>query len=84
VWYNWTSRKDNSTMETNTDYTNFFEDVVDRLTKANDLIIEAKSIIGNTGLVKKPTKNVLIGRIDNMLAESDAIWNKLAILGKVK
>lgn len=71
-------------METNTDYTNFFEDVVDRLTKANDLIIEAKSIIGNTGLVKKPTKNVLIGRIDNMLAESDAIWNKLAILGKVK
>ena len=71
-------------METNTDYTNFFEDVVDRLTKANDLIIEAKSIIGNTKLVKKPTKKVLIGRIDNMLAESDAIWNKLAVIGKVK
>ena len=71
-------------METNIEYTNFFEDVVDRLAKVNDLIIEAKSIIGNTNLVKKPTKKVLLGRLDNMFAESNAIWEKLAALGKVK
>lgn len=71
-------------METNIEYTNFFEDVVDKLTKANNLIIEAKSIIDNTDLVKKPTKKALIGQIDTMLQYSDFIWNKLAALGKVK
>lgn len=71
-------------MESNIEYTNFFEDVVDRLAKANDLIIEAKSIIGNTNLVKKPTKNALIGRIDTILAENNFICNKLAVIGKVK
>ena len=71
-------------MESNIEYTNFFEDVVDRLAKANDLIIEAKSIIGNTNLVKKPTKNALIGRIDTILAETNFIWNKLGVIGKVK
>ena len=71
-------------METNIEYTNFFEDVVDKLTKANNLIIEAKALIGNTELVKKPTKKVLIGQIDTMLQYSDFIWNKLAAFGKVK
>ena len=71
-------------METNIEYTNFFEDVVDKLTKANNLIIEAKSIIDKTELVKKPTKKALIGQIDTMLQYSDFIWSKLAALGKVK
>jgi hypothetical protein len=71
-------------MESNIEYTNFFEDVVDRLAKANDLIIEAKALIGNTNLVKKPTKNALIGRIDTILAETSFIWNKLGAIGKVK
>ena len=74
----------NTTMETNIEYTNFFEDVVDKLTKANNLIVEAKSIIANTELVKKPTKKALIGQADTMLQYSDFIWNKLATLGKVK
>ena len=73
-----------TTMETNIEYTNFFVDVADKLTKANNLIIEAKSIIDKTELVKKPTKKALLGHIDTMLQHSDFIWNKLATIGKVK
>jgi hypothetical protein len=67
-----------------TEYTNFFEDVVRQLSKANNSLLEAAEVIENTELVKKPTKKTLLARIDNMLAESDAIWNKLGQLGKVK
>ena len=67
-----------------TEYTNFFEDVVRTLDLAGSHIMKAKSIIEKTELVKKPTKKALLARIDNMLAESAAIWNKLGQLGKVK
>lgn len=78
------ARKDNTTMETNIEYTNFFEDVVRHLAQVNEHLIEATKVISKTELVKKPTKKALIGQIDTMLQYSDFIWNKLAALGKVK
>ena len=71
-------------METNVEYTYFFEDVVKNLSQATSRLLEMKDIIDKTTLVKKPTKKQLFGCIDTMLAESDAIWDKLAKLGKVK
>ncbi len=71
-------------METNIEYTNFFEEVVDRLANAKSSILAAKGIIRDTELVKKPTKKTLLNRIDIMMAEAAAIWNKLAAYGKVK
>jgi len=70
--------------KTNIEYTNFFEEVVDRLTNAKSSILAAKSLIQDTELVKKPTKKVLLGRIDNIFAESNAIVDKLGALGRVK
>lgn len=71
-------------METNVEYTYFFEDVVKNLSQATSRLLEMKDIIDKTTLVKKPIKKQLLGRIDTMLAESDDIWDKLAKLGKVK
>lgn len=68
----------------NIEYTNFYEDVSRKLSKANESLIEAKATIESTELVKKPTKKALLARLDTMLAESDAIWNKIGQMGKVK
>ena len=71
-------------METNVNYANFFEDVIDNLVQVNSHLAEAKDIISKTEHVKKPTKKALLGHIDTMLQHSDFIWNKLATIGKVK
>jgi hypothetical protein len=71
-------------METNTEFTYFFEDVVELLGQNGNKLLKVKKLIEDTELVKKPTKKVLLGRIDNIFAESNAIVQKLGALGKVK
>lgn len=71
-------------MDTNIEYTNLFEDVVELLAQNENNLRRVKQLIADTELVKKPTKKVLLGRIDNIFAESNAIVDKLGALGRVK
>lgn len=71
-------------METNIEYTNFFEDVVGNLATANMHIMEVNSIINSTKLVDEESKKTLLDQIDSMVSTSTAIYNKLAELGEVK
>jgi hypothetical protein len=71
-------------METNTKYTEFFEDVVELLAQSQNKIAKVKEIISDTQLVKKPTKKVLLGHIDTIFGDINSIADKLALLGKVK
>ena len=71
-------------METNTEFTYLFEDVVELLSQNVNKLLKVKKLIADTDLVKKPTKKVLLGRIDTIFAESNAIVEKLAALGRVK
>ena len=71
-------------METNIEFTHLFEDVVELLAQNENNLRRVKQLIADTDLVKKPTKKVLLGRIDTIFAESNAIVEKLAALGRVK
>lgn len=81
--YNW-SRKETQSMKTNTKYTKFFEDVVELLARNEGGLLKVRKLIEDTEFVKKPTKKVLLGRIDAIFAEANAIVDKLGILGRVK
>ena len=71
-------------MDTNIEYTNLFEDVVELLAQNENNLRRVKKLIADTELVKKPTKNVLLGLIVNIFAVSNAIVDKLDALGRVK
>lgn len=71
-------------MDTNIEYTNLFEDVVELLAQNENNLRRVTQLIADTELVKKPTKKVLLGRINNIFAESNAIVDKLGALGRVK
>lgn len=71
-------------MDTNIEYTNLFEDVVELLSQNESNLLKVRKLIEDTDIVKKPTKKVLLGRIDNIFAESNAIVEKLGALGRVK
>lgn len=71
-------------METNTKYTEFFEDVVELLAQNENGLRKVRKLIEDTEFVKKPTKKVLLGRIDTISAEANAIVEKLGALGRVK
>lgn len=71
-------------MDTNIEYTNLFEDVVELLSQNESKLLKVRKLIEDTDIVKKPTKKVLLGRIDNIFAESNAIVEKLGALGRVK
>ena len=71
-------------MDTNIEYTNLFEDVVELLSQNESKLLKVRKLIEDTDIVKKPTKKVLLVRIDNIFAESNAIVEKLGALGRVK
>lgn len=71
-------------MDTNVAYTNLFEDVVELLAKNDNNLRKVRQIISDTDLVKKPSKKVLLARIDNIYTEANAIVEKLGALGRVK
>ncbi len=71
-------------MDTNIEYTNLFQDVVELLSQNESKLLKVRKLIEDTDIVKKPTKKVLLGRIDNIFAESNAIVEKLGALGRVK
>lgn len=71
-------------MDTNVAYTNLFEDVVELLAKNDNNLRKVRQIISDTDLLKKPSKKVLLARIDNIYAEANAIVEKLGVIGGVK
>lgn len=71
-------------METNIEYTNLFEDVVELIGQTQNKMQKVLQIVGNTDLIKKQSKKVLLEKINTIFNESTAIVDKLAKLGKVK
>ena len=71
-------------MDSNLEYTHLFEDVTEGMSRACVALEEVKSVIEGTDLIKKPTKMALLGRLDTIFTEINAICNKMGDLGEVK
>ena len=70
--------------ENNTDFTNLYESVATQFAYCEPHLLSARKIIEETDLIKKPTKKVLLARIETIFAEANGIVQKIGQLGKVK
>jgi hypothetical protein len=64
--------------------TDLYETVSNNFRKCNDPLLEVKNAIENSNLIKKPTKKVLLARIETIFTEANAIVDKIGSMGKVK
>ena len=70
--------------ENNEDFTNLYESVATQFAYCEPHLLSARKIIEETDLIKKPTKKVLLARIETIFAEANGIVQKIGSLGKVK
>ena len=70
--------------ENNTDFTNLYESVATQFAYCEPHLLSARKIIEETDLIKKPTKKVLLARIETIFAEANGIVRKIGEIGKVK
>ena len=70
--------------ENNEDFTNLYESVATQFAYCEPHLLSARKIIEETDLIKKPTKKVLLARIETIFAEANGIVQKIGQLGKVK
>ena len=68
----------------NTDFTNLYESVATQFAHCEPHLLSARKIIEETDLIKKPTKKVLLARIETIFAEANGIVQKIGQMGKVK
>ena len=64
--------------------TNLYETVATQLAYCEPHLLSARKIIEETDLIKKPTKKVLLSRIETIFTEANAIVDKIGSMGKVK
>jgi hypothetical protein len=76
--------KGNAMNENNEDFTNLYESVATQFAYCEPHLLSARKIIEETDLIKKPTKKVLLARIDTIFAEANGIVQKIGQMGKVK
>ena len=76
--------KGNAMNENNTDFTNLYESVATQIASCEPHLLSARKIIEETDLIKKPTKKVLLARIETIFAEANGIVRKIGEIGKVK
>ena len=65
-------------------YTDLFQSIADDLAKCEQPLLSAKETIEGTDLIKKPTKRLLLARLEVIFNEANGIVQKLGQLGKVK
>lgn len=70
--------------DNNTDFTNLYESVATQFAYCEPHLLSARKIIDETDLIKKPTKKVLLARIETIFAEANGIVQKIGQIGKVK
>jgi hypothetical protein len=70
--------------ENNEDFTNLYESVATQFAYCEPHLLSARKIIEETDLIKKPTKKVLLARIETIFAEANGIVQKIGQMGKVK
>ena len=70
--------------ENNEDFTNLYESVATQFAYCEPHLLSASKIIDETDLIKKPTKKVLLARIETIFAEANGVVQKIGQLGKVK
>lgn len=70
--------------ENNEDFTNLYESVATQFAYCEPHLLSARKIIEETDLIKKPTKKVLLARIETIFAEANGIVQKIGQIGKVK
>lgn len=68
----------------NEDFTNLYEAVATQLAYCEPHLLSARKIIEETDLIKKPTKKVLLSRIEAIFNEANALVDKIGSIGKVK
>lgn len=68
----------------NIDFTNLYQAVATQFAYCEPHLLSARKIIEETDLIKKPTKKVLLSRIETIFAEANGIVQKIGQLGKVK
>jgi hypothetical protein len=71
-------------MENNTQFTDLFQKISDLLCTCEKPLLEVKELIESTDLIKKPTKKLLLSRIQTIFIESNAIVEKMGTMGKVR
>lgn len=76
--------KGNAMNENNEDFTNLYESVATQFAYCEPHLLSARKIIEETDLIKKPTKKVLLARIETIFAEANGIVQKIGQMGKVK
>lgn len=70
--------------DNNTDFTNLYDSVATQFSNCEPHLLSARKIIEETDLIKKPTKKVLLARIETIFAEANGIVQKIGEMGKVK
>lgn len=70
--------------ENNEDFTNLYESVATQFAYCEPHLLSARKLIDETDLIKKPTKKVLLARIETIFSEANGIVQKIGQLGKVK
>ena len=70
--------------ENNEDFTNLYESVATRFAHCDPYLLSVRKIIAETDLIKKPTKKVLLARLETIFAEANGIVEKIGQMGKVK
>lgn len=65
-------------------YTDLFQSIADDFAKCETPLLSAKERIEQTDLIKKPTKRLLLARLEVIFNEANGIVQKLGQLGKVK
>ena len=70
--------------DNNTDFTHMYDSVAEQFAYCEPHLLSAKKIIEETDLIKKPTKKVLLARLETIFAEANGIVEKIGQLGKVK
>lgn len=76
--------KGNAMNENNEDFTNLYESVATQFAYCEPHLLSARKIIEETDLIKKPTKKMLLARIETIFAEANGIVQKIGQIGKVK
>lgn len=70
--------------DNNTEFTDFYNSIATQFAYCEPHLLSARKIIEETDLIKKPSKKVLLARLETIFAEANGIVQKIGQMGKVK
>lgn len=70
--------------DNNTEFTDLYNSIATQFAYCEPHLLSARKIIEETDLIKKPSKKVLLARLETIFAEANGIVQKIGQMGKVK